>query len=175
MPRQQHVVQGEIPMSQLLHGLAVVFMLLCSALTTQIATAEDSIKTDEITTHVVLTELADHDAQETREPPIDPHRLSDDIREKISALVRRKEELLDIREDNKMNVGDYIFAVIMPGGLLYAGYKQREYYLAKKGLAEVTAEINSYVNDLDTMQVIPGSVVLAPQHLVDVNVLGQRF
>lgn len=159
-------------MSQSLHGLALLCMLLCSALTTQIATAEDSIKTDEITTHVGL---AGHDAQDTQEPPIEPYRLSDEIREKISALVRRKEELVHIREDNKMSVGDYIFAVIMPGGLLYAGYKQREYYLAKKDLAKVAAEIDRYVNDLDTIQVSPGSVVLAPQHLVDVDGHGQRF
>jgi len=162
-------------MSKLLHPLAVSCALLCSALATQIATAEDSISTDEITTHVALAGLARPDAQESQAPVIDPYRLSDEIQEKISGLVQRKEELVQIKADNKMSVGNYIFAIIMPGGMLYAGYKKREYYLAKKGLAEVNAEIDRYVGDLDAMQATTSSIVLAPQHLVDIDGPGYRF
>lgn len=162
-------------MSNFIHGVAISFALLCSVFTTQMTRAADTISMEEITAHVSLAGLAEHEAQATRTPVIDQYRLSDKLREKISSLVRRKEELVTIRDGNKMSVGDYIFAIIMPGGLLYAGYKKREYYLAKKDLAEVNDEIDRHVNDLDAMQTETGSIVLAPHHLVEIDGSGQRF
>ncbi|MGD2055551.1 MAG: hypothetical protein PVJ15_02000, partial [Gammaproteobacteria bacterium] len=47
---------------------------------------------------------------------------------------------------------DALITVIMPGGLLYAGYKQARYEQAKNELARVSADIEEYSSDILAMQ-----------------------
>lgn len=165
MPQRRHLVPGEICMSKLLHCLT----LLCSILAMQIAMADDTGSMNQTDPFGVPADRSVRSTLHRQASDADQDRRSDEIQEKISALVRRKAELVESREDSTMGVGDYIVAVILPGGLLYAGYKKRELYLAKKDLVEVNAEIDRYVDDLDALQAAPGSIVLAPQHLVDID------
>lgn len=151
-------------MSKLLQGLT----LLCAVTAVQTAAADDSIAI-QADLLVMPVDLLVRDVQNPRPPDTDQYLRADEIQEKLSLLVQRKVELVEAREDSAMGVGDYIVAAIMPGGLIYAGYKQREYFLAKKDLAEVNAEIDRYVDRLDSLQAVPDSIVMAPQHLVDVD------
>jgi hypothetical protein len=45
--------------------------------------------------------------------------------------------------------------VLMPGGLLYAGYREVRYEQAKNELADVSADIEEFSSDLLALQPMP--------------------
>lgn len=96
-------------------------------------------------------------------PDVDRNTLVEQVRILRSQLIRRKQALLQAVSDKKLDTQDYIITVIMPGGLLYAGYRKARYEQAKNELARVSAEIDEYSDDILAMQ--PGSppVVLVQQ------------
>ena len=97
-------------------------------------------------------------------PDVDRNALVEQVRILRSQLIRRKQALLQAVSDKKLDTKDYIITVIMPGGLLYAGYRKARYEQAKNELARVSAEIDEYSHDILAMQ--PGSlpVALVQQH-----------
>ena len=97
-------------------------------------------------------------------PDVDRNALVEQVRILRSQLIRRKQALLQAVSDKKLDTQDYIITVIMPGGLLYAGYRKARYEQAKNELARVSAEIDEYSHDILAMQ--PGSlpVALVQQH-----------
>ena len=96
-------------------------------------------------------------------PDVDRNALVEQVRILRSQLIRRKQALLQAVSDKRLDTQDYIITVIMPGGLLYAGYRKARYEQAKDELARVSAEIDEYSDDILAMQ--PGSppVVLVQQ------------
>jgi hypothetical protein len=76
-------------------------------------------------------------------------------------LIQRKQELLQMVADKKLDRGDALITVIMPGGLLYAGYKQARYEQAKNELARVSADIEEYSSDILAMQTGIAPVAIA--------------
>jgi hypothetical protein len=85
-------------------------------------------------------------------PEIDHQTLVEQVRILRSGLILRKQELLQAVADKKLDGGDALITVIMPGGLLYAGYKQARYEQAKNELARVSADIEEYSSDILAMQ-----------------------
>ena len=81
-------------------------------------------------------------------PEIDHEALAEQVRTLRSQLIQHKQDLVQIVADKKLDGGDVIFTVIMPGGLLYAGYKTARYENAKSKLARVNADIEEFSNDL---------------------------
>ena len=78
-----------------------------------------------------------------------------------SRLIQRKQTLVQTVEDKKLDSGDAVITVIMPGGLLYAGYKKARYEQAKEELARVIAEIEEFSDDLLAMQSGSAPVIVA--------------
>ena len=63
--------------------------------------------------------------------------------------------------DKKLDGKDAVITAIMPGGLLYAGYKKVRYEQAKNELARVSTDIEEYSDDLLAMQPSPAQVIVA--------------
>ena len=97
-------------------------------------------------------------------PDIDHEALIEQIRSLRSNLMQRKQALVQIVADKELDSGDAIITAIMPGGLLYAGYKKVRYEQAKKELARVSADIEEFSSDLLAMQSRSAPVALARLH-----------
>ena len=81
-------------------------------------------------------------------PEINHETLAEQVRILRSQLIEHKQKLVQIVADKKLDGGDAIITAIMPGGLLYAGYKTAGYEHAKSKLARVNAAIEEFSNDL---------------------------
>lgn len=94
---------------------------------------------------------------------VDPKILAEDVVELKETFVERQQELEQLVQNKKLDAGDAIIAIVMPGGLLYAGYRKQEFEQAKKNLLAVKAEINDLSNDLTELykQISSQSLVVA--------------
>ena len=63
--------------------------------------------------------------------------------------------------DNELDGADAVITVIMPGGLLYAGYKKARYEQAKNALASVSTDIEELSTDLLSLQSSSPATVVA--------------
>jgi hypothetical protein len=94
-------------------------------------------------------------------PDVDREALIEQVRTLRSQLIQRKQALVQSVADKKLDGKDAVITVIMPGGLLYAGYKKARYEQAKNELARVSTDIEEYSDDLLAMQSSPAQVVVA--------------
>lgn len=94
-------------------------------------------------------------------PDVDRTALIEKIRTLRSQLIQRKQELVQSVADKKMDGGDAFITVIMPGGLLYAGYKKARYEQAQNELAGISADIEEFSGDLLAMQSGSAPVIVA--------------
>ena len=97
-------------------------------------------------------------------PYVDRDVLVEKISQLRSRLIHRKQELMQVVADKQMDGGDALITVIMPGGLLYAGYKKARYESAKNELDRVSEDIGEYSDDLLAMQAaaVPLAMALLP-------------
>ena len=94
-------------------------------------------------------------------PDIDRVALIEQVRTLRSQLIQHKQALVQIVADKKLDSSDAIITAILPGGLLYAGYKKARLEQAKNELARVSADIEEYTGDLLAMQSMSAAVVIA--------------
>ena len=94
-------------------------------------------------------------------PYVDRDALVENVRLLRSRLIQRKQELLQFVADQQLDGGDALITVIMPGGLLYAGYKKARYESAKDELDRVSEDIEEYSDDLLAMQSAPVPLAMA--------------
>ena len=94
-------------------------------------------------------------------PDVDRETLIDAIETLRGELLQHKRELVEHVADSKPDGGDALITVIMPGGLLYAGYKKARYEQAKDELARISADIEELSDDLLAMQALSAPVVVA--------------
>jgi len=94
-------------------------------------------------------------------PDVDREALIEQLRTLRSQLIQRKQALVQSVADKKLDSKDAVITAIMPGGLLYAGYKKVRYEQAKNELARVSTDIEEYSDDLLAMQPSPAQVVVA--------------
>ena len=83
---------------------------------------------------------------------VDPALLAEDVEKLRGFYIRHQHELAQKVDDKKLNAGDAIITVIMPGGLLYAGYRKQEHEKAKQALLVVTTELGELSDDLIALQ-----------------------
>ena len=83
---------------------------------------------------------------------VDPVILAQDVEKLRSVLIRRQYELMKLKEQNEMDAGDAIIMVIIPGGLLYAGYRKHKLEQVKTALSTVSNDIRELSNDLVALQ-----------------------
>jgi hypothetical protein len=94
-------------------------------------------------------------------PDVDHGLLIEQIKTLRSQQIQRKQALVQVVANEKPDGGDAIITIVMPGGLLYAGYKQARYEQAKNELARISANIEESTNDILAMQPMSESVVVA--------------
>ncbi len=97
----------------------------------------------------------------TQLPAVDRVALVKTIKKLRSQMIARKQALVLSVAEQKLDGGDAVITAIMPGGLLYAGYKKIRYDQAKNELARVSAEIEEFSADLLAMQSMSPAVVVA--------------
>ncbi|MGD8875232.1 MAG: hypothetical protein PVH38_08795 [Gammaproteobacteria bacterium] len=76
-------------------------------------------------------------------------------------LILRKQELLQRVADSQLDGGDALITAIMPGGLLYAGYKKARYENAKSELDRISEDIDEYSDDILALQSAPVPLAMA--------------
>ncbi len=94
-------------------------------------------------------------------PIVDRKALAEQISVLRSQLIQRKQALVQIITDNELDSSDALIMTIMPGGLIYAGYKKATCEQAKNELANVSDDIEEFSGDLLAMQTGVTSAVIA--------------
>jgi hypothetical protein len=94
-------------------------------------------------------------------PYVDREALIEQVRTLRSHLIQRKQALIQIVANKKLDSKDALITVIMPGGLLYAGFKKIRYEQAKNELVRVSTDIEEYTGDLLAMQPRSAPVTVA--------------
>lgn len=94
-------------------------------------------------------------------PNVDPEALVEKVDTLRTQLIKRKEVLMRSLEEKKLGSGDVLIAAIIPGGLLYEGYKKLRYEQAKDELAHLNAEIDELGNDLLAVQAMSAPAAVA--------------
>jgi pyruvate/oxaloacetate carboxyltransferase len=85
-------------------------------------------------------------------PDVDRKALIEKVELLRNQLIASKKVLMQYLEDKKLDGGDALITAIIPGGLLYAGYKELRYQQAKDQLAHLSVEIDEFADDLLAMQ-----------------------
>jgi len=130
------------------NGLLISIAVFCTALMQQ-------------TVHAEQAEVADPDQLIIQLPDVDQGLLIEQIKTLRSQQIQRKQALAQIVANRKPDGGDALITFIMPGGLLYAGFKQARYEQAKNELARISADIEESTNDLLAMQSMSESILVA--------------
>lgn len=73
---------------------------------------------------------------------VDPIVLSEDVEALKASLAEQKLKLIEISDNKKISTSDVVISLILPGGMLYAGYRMYEQEKAKKSLLIITDDIN---------------------------------
>ena len=94
-------------------------------------------------------------------PNVDREALVGKVELLRNQLIEREQVLTRSLEDKKLDSGDVLISVIIPGGLLYAGYKQLRYERAKDELARLDAEIDDFASDLLAVQAMSAPAPVA--------------
>lgn len=94
-------------------------------------------------------------------PVVDREALAAQISVLRSQLIQRKQALVQIITDNELDSSDAVIMTIIPGGLIYAGYKKATCEQAKNELASVSADIEEFSGDLLALQSGSASAVIA--------------
>lgn len=97
-------------------------------------------------------------------PDVDRETLIEQVEILRAQMIQRKQALEQIVADKKLDSSDAIITVFMPGGLLYAGYKKVRYEQAKNELANVSANIEEFSNDILAMQPMPMQMAIVQLH-----------
>lgn len=94
-------------------------------------------------------------------PHVDRETLMERVMTLRSQLIERKQALIKLIADNKLDSSDALIMTIMPGGLLYAGYKKATSAQAKHELASISADIEEFSTDILAMQTGASPVFVA--------------
>jgi hypothetical protein len=95
-------------------------------------------------------------------PQVDRDALVEMVAGLRTQLILRKQELLKLVADSQLDGGDALISAIMPGGLLYAGFKKARYENARTELDRVSEDIDEYSDDILVLQSGPLPLAMAP-------------
>jgi hypothetical protein len=129
-------------------GLVALVAMLFSTITLQTAVAGDVPSGPAPADLYVMAGHTDTDGFVVEIPAIDPQLLAEQLNDLRAELLLRRAELITEVADLELDGTDAIITVLLPGGLIYAGYRTHEYEVARRDLAEVTAEIDELARDL---------------------------
>lgn len=83
---------------------------------------------------------------------IDTVSLTKDIKELLISLTDRQYKMVKLLEKKKFKASDALITVVIPGGLLYAGFRMNEINRIRNILVAVSTEIGEFSNDLIALQ-----------------------
>ncbi len=133
------------------------YLVFFSLLITQPALAKEIVAKEIIASEglqnkIVKTKSVNQDGFIYDIQKIDPKLLADDVEKLRSDLIRHQYELVKLVDQKELDAGDVIITIIMPGGLIYAGYRKHELEQAKDTLLTVSDDISEFSNDLVALQ-----------------------
>ena len=128
-------------MTKVFHKLFLSIAIFAGACTLQTAQAEQVFSAASSSNQFVI-----------QLPVVDREELTEQLLVLRSQLIQRKQALMDFIADNQMDSGDTLLMTIMPGGLLYAGYKKASSQQAKNELDNINADIDAFSSDLVAMR-----------------------
>lgn len=143
-----------------IRGLVALVAMLFSTMTIPTAVAGDAPSVPAPADIYVMAGYTDADGFVVEIPAIDPQLLADQLKELRAELLLRRAELVTAVKDLALDGTDAIISVLLPGGLIYAGYRKHEYEIARHDLVEVNAEIDELARDLSNFNSMLGAVAL---------------
>ena len=87
-------------------------------------------------------------------PTVNSRQLVGLIRAYRTSLSHRQQKIQHYLEENRLDTGDMLIAIILPVGLLYAAVRKGNLEQAKVELAEMTADRDELTRDLLAMQAV---------------------
>jgi hypothetical protein len=128
------------------HYLLPVFLVLAALIKTTPALADGmvSLQADVVT-------MVGPRGFITRLQTVDTATLTEQVQVLRSQLIARKQQLVEEVDEKRLDSGDALLTIIMPGGLLYAGYRKAALERARNDLAEVSEDITEYSRDLSAL------------------------
>jgi len=130
-------------------GSAVLTGLL---LTAQTVNADDVVLPTVPDDRPAQASMIDDEGFVIQLPAIERGKLVKQLHVIRSALIAHKQVLAGELEEKQFDSGDALLALVMPGGLLYAGYKKAAHARALNNLEEVSENIAAYSDDLAVLQ-----------------------
>jgi hypothetical protein len=94
-------------------------------------------------------------------PTVNSRQLVGLIRAYRASLWHRQQEIMHYLEENRLDAGDMLIAIILPGGLLHAAVRKGNLEQAKVELAEMTADRDELSRDLLAMQAVASEFTVA--------------
>jgi hypothetical protein len=149
LPNQTRTHNGAA-MTRTPHRLYTMIAIFLTAFMLQSAHAEQT-----------LAPVSNTDQFIIQLPTVEREELAEQVVTLRSQLIEHKQALVQIVADKKLDGGDAFITAIMPGGLLYAGYKKARYEQAKNELASVSTDIEELSADLLSLQSRSAPTVVA--------------
>jgi hypothetical protein len=140
------------------HHLVILCTLLVNAFTTGSVLAEQAGGHDTHREQLIWVEAVEGTGFITQVPAIDSQLLVERIAQLRTELIRHQQQLTLAVEETRLDAGDAVITAIMPGGLLYAGYRKRAHTLATNRLATVTDDIDELTRDLAASRSLASTV-----------------
>ena len=131
--------------------LFIVFVFMASLLGTKTAFAEEAVSLQRDANKTGLVNMIGPQGFITQLQVVDADTLSEQVQVLRSQLILRKQQLVRDVDEKQLDSGDALLTVLMPGGLLYAGYKKAAYESARNDLEEVSEDITEYSHDLSVL------------------------
>ena len=147
-------------MKSAIHKSVALAAMLFGAFTMQAALADDAGGMQAPADIYIMAGYTNEDGFVVEVPSIDPQLLAGQLRKLRDELLLRRAELVTEIEDLALDGTDAVLTILLPGGLLYAGYRKHEYELARHRLVEVDAEIDELARDLTNFRVTLGAVAI---------------
>lgn len=141
-------------------GLMALVAMLFSTLALQAAVAGEVPGVQAPADVYVMAAYTDTDGFVVEVPAIDPQLLAEQLEDLRAELLLRRAELVTEVNDLKLDGTDAIITVLLPGGLIYAGYRKHEYEMARHDLVEVNAELDELARDLTNFDTTLGAVAV---------------
>ena len=127
-------------------------MLACLLAMSHAVNADDVVTVTVSKDRPSLVNIVGPEGFITQLQTVDSGTLADQLQELRSSLISRKQELARELDEKQLDSGDAVLTLLMPGGLIYAGYKKAVYERARNDLAKVNENIAEYSRDLALLQ-----------------------
>ncbi|MDH3526230.1 MAG: hypothetical protein OEN52_01735 [Gammaproteobacteria bacterium] len=140
------------------HHLVILCTLLGNVVASTGVLAEQAVNHDTHQNELIWAETTDRNGFMGHVPTVDTQQLAGRIEMLRDELLQQQQDLARKVEETRLDAGDAIITVIMPGGLLYAGYRKRAHSHATNDLAAANEVIEELTRDLAASRSLASTV-----------------